>query len=153
MFQLFHEGGLYHIEICSLICRANQWTGFYMIGTSATKESKIYLADMRGSSKNNPAFVQCSQVILEPSRTSMMKLFRKNSKRFWLFSRKNSIADVRLGSKYASSAGQKNYLNFVLKFLVFVHQIMTIKRFMIWQCCFKFLTTVLFRKIVDRSPS
>ena len=92
---------------------------------------KDYLADIRGSSKNNPAFVQCSQVFLEPNRTSMMKLFRKNSKRFCLFSRKNSIADVRLGSKYASSAGQKNYLNFVLKFLVFVHQIMTIKRFMI----------------------
>ena len=32
--QLFLNGGLYHIETSLLICRANQWTGFYMIGTS-----------------------------------------------------------------------------------------------------------------------
>ena len=28
----------YHIETGLLICRANQWTGFYMIGTSIMKE-------------------------------------------------------------------------------------------------------------------
>ena len=31
---------LSHIETSSLICRANQWTGFYMIGTSFMKELK-----------------------------------------------------------------------------------------------------------------
>ena len=36
--KLFHDNGLYHIETSSLICRTNQWTGFYMIGTSAMKE-------------------------------------------------------------------------------------------------------------------
>ena len=36
--ELFHDGGSYHIETSPLICRANQWTGFYMIGTSAMKE-------------------------------------------------------------------------------------------------------------------
>ena len=35
---LFHDEGLYHIEISLLICTANQWTGFSMIGTSVTKE-------------------------------------------------------------------------------------------------------------------
>ena len=30
--------GLYHIEASPLICSANQWTGFYMIETSITKE-------------------------------------------------------------------------------------------------------------------
>ena len=35
---LFHEGGPYHIETIPFICRANQWTGFYMIGTSVMKE-------------------------------------------------------------------------------------------------------------------
>ena len=35
--QLFHDGGLYHIETSSLICSANQWTGFYMIVTSVMK--------------------------------------------------------------------------------------------------------------------
>ena len=31
-------GGSYHIETSPLICRANQWTDFYMIGTSVMKE-------------------------------------------------------------------------------------------------------------------
>ena len=35
---LFHDGGPYHIEISPLICRANQWTSFYMIGTSIMKD-------------------------------------------------------------------------------------------------------------------
>ena len=34
----FHDGGRYHIETSPLIYRANQWTGFYMTGTSVTKE-------------------------------------------------------------------------------------------------------------------
>ena len=36
--QLFHDGGPYHIETSLLICRANQLTGFCMIGTFAMKE-------------------------------------------------------------------------------------------------------------------
>ena len=36
--QLFHDGGSYHIETSPFICSANQWTGFYMIGTSVMKE-------------------------------------------------------------------------------------------------------------------
>ena len=31
--------GLYHIETSPLICTANQWTGFYMIGASVMKLS------------------------------------------------------------------------------------------------------------------
>ena len=38
--ELFHDGGPYHIETSPLICRANQWTGFFMIGTSAMEEFK-----------------------------------------------------------------------------------------------------------------
>ena len=34
----FHGGGPYHIETSPLICRANQWTGFYMIETSVVKD-------------------------------------------------------------------------------------------------------------------
>ena len=41
--QLFHDGGGYHIEKSPLICTANQWTGFYMIGTSVKKELKVTL--------------------------------------------------------------------------------------------------------------
>ena len=28
--ELFHDGGPYHIETSPLICRVNQWTGFYI---------------------------------------------------------------------------------------------------------------------------
>ena len=38
MDQLFHDGGPYHIGTSPLICSANQWTGFYMKGTSVIKE-------------------------------------------------------------------------------------------------------------------
>ena len=41
MRQLFHDGSPYHIESSPSICRANQWTNFYMIGTSVMKELKL----------------------------------------------------------------------------------------------------------------
>ena len=34
----FHDGGPNHIETSPLICSGNQWTGFYMIGTSIVRE-------------------------------------------------------------------------------------------------------------------
>ena len=36
--QLFYDGGRYHMETSPLICRANQWTGFYIITASVLKE-------------------------------------------------------------------------------------------------------------------
>ena len=39
-FKICHEGSLYHIETSSLICSANQWTGFYMMETFAMKVLK-----------------------------------------------------------------------------------------------------------------
>ena len=36
--QLFYDGGPYHIETSPLISFVNQWTGFYMIGTSVISE-------------------------------------------------------------------------------------------------------------------
>ena len=41
--SLFYDGGRYHIETSSLICRANQWTGFYMITASVMKELIVLL--------------------------------------------------------------------------------------------------------------
>ena len=38
LIKLFQDGGPYLIETIALICSANQWTGFYMIGTSVMKE-------------------------------------------------------------------------------------------------------------------
>ena len=36
--------GTNYIETTPLICYVNQWTGFYMIGTSAMKELKTQLS-------------------------------------------------------------------------------------------------------------
>ena len=36
-FSLFHDRGLYYTETSPMICRANRWTCFYMIGTFVTK--------------------------------------------------------------------------------------------------------------------
>ena len=38
LVSLFHNGGPYHIEISPLTRNANQWTSFYMKGTSVMKE-------------------------------------------------------------------------------------------------------------------
>ena len=38
LIQLFYDGGPYHKETSPLICKANQWTGFSLIGSSIMKE-------------------------------------------------------------------------------------------------------------------
>ena len=40
--KIFHDGDCYHIETSPLICRANLWTGFYMITASVMKELKTF---------------------------------------------------------------------------------------------------------------
>ena len=35
---LFQDRGPYHVETSLLLCSANQWNGFYMIGTSVMME-------------------------------------------------------------------------------------------------------------------
>ena len=40
-YYLFHNAGTYHIETSPLICCPNQWTGFYVIGTSVLKKLKL----------------------------------------------------------------------------------------------------------------
>ena len=32
VLEHFHDGVPYHIETSPLLCSANQWTGFYMVG-------------------------------------------------------------------------------------------------------------------------
>ena len=39
--KLFLDRGPYHTETSPLICRASQWTGFNIIGTSVMKELKL----------------------------------------------------------------------------------------------------------------
>ena len=42
IFIFIYDGSSYHIETSPLICIANQWTGFYTIGTSVMNELKIF---------------------------------------------------------------------------------------------------------------
>ena len=42
--QLFHDGGSCGIETFPLICSANRWTGFCIIGSSAMKDSRCSLS-------------------------------------------------------------------------------------------------------------
>ena len=62
---LTNDGGPNHIEISQLICRANQWTGFYMLETSFMKELKLFRA--------------AAETYLGTYPTSMVELFRENS--------------------------------------------------------------------------
>ena len=39
-YFVLHEEGPYHTETSPLFCSANQWTGFYLIGTFVMKELK-----------------------------------------------------------------------------------------------------------------
>ena len=38
---IFYDGGLYHIEISPLVFSTNQWTDFYMVGTSVIKKVNL----------------------------------------------------------------------------------------------------------------
>ena len=65
---LFHEGGPYHIETSPLICRANQWTGFYIIGTSVLKQ---LIASLK-------SFLNlCSRELMK-QKNSLIKQFNTN---------------------------------------------------------------------------
>ena len=44
MHYLFHDGGSCRIETSPLICSANQWTVFCIIGTSVMKDSRYFLS-------------------------------------------------------------------------------------------------------------
>ena len=56
MVKLYHDGGFYHIETSPLICRANQWTGSYMMRPSFMKELKY--KKMNISRKENDFFMK-----------------------------------------------------------------------------------------------
>ena len=57
---LFDDVGPYHIETSTLICPANQWTGFYMRGTSVMKELmivKVNLLNFRTKQRRAKALI------------------------------------------------------------------------------------------------
>ena len=52
---LFHYGGPYHIETSPLICRANQWTCFYMMGTSVMKVNSCFNVSVLRNIQKHPS--------------------------------------------------------------------------------------------------
>ena len=40
LHYFLYDGVFYHIETSPLVCRANQWTGFFTTGTTAMKDLK-----------------------------------------------------------------------------------------------------------------
>ena len=56
--KLFHDRGSYQIETSPLICSANQWTGFYMMGPYVIKaKEKQTEAMVFENEKNRLMFV------------------------------------------------------------------------------------------------
>ena len=80
---LFHNGGPFHVETSPLSCSANQWTGFYMIGTSIMTELSIYLEKLQYLPKRAAifhrqelAFLFQVQVKIKAVREFKIKLFK-----------------------------------------------------------------------------
>ena len=65
---LLHDGGSNHIEIRPLISRANQWTGFHMIGTSVMKELLFTICCNQLMLQN---FVHCYLIFFTVANRSM----------------------------------------------------------------------------------
>ena len=94
LLKLFHEGGPCHIETGPMICRANQWTDFYMIGTSVMKElissnksqtvgvlTKKCSVSMQQIYRRHPwnnIFLQFLKVELSPSKEMCFICFNKS---------------------------------------------------------------------------
>ena len=51
--SLIHERGPYHIETIPFICSVNEWTGFFMIGTSVMEELKHFDQPLRKTRRTN----------------------------------------------------------------------------------------------------
>ena len=64
--KLFHDGVPYHAETGSLICGANQWTGFYMMENSTMKEFILKCIGKAPISYNkNPGLIPGGMITLE----------------------------------------------------------------------------------------
>ena len=76
---LFHDGGSGRIETSPLICSANQWTGFCIIGTSVMEDSRC------SSHSHTPRV--CSYVLQSIICFFCFSFFFS----IWLFSHKHSL--------------------------------------------------------------
>ena len=43
-FGFCYDGGSYHIETSPLICSSNQWTCFYIIGTTKRHQKTLFMS-------------------------------------------------------------------------------------------------------------
>ena len=76
LLQFFHNVGPYHIETSILIYSSNQWTDFYMIRTSVTKELSIFkiLPKTSNSAFHNLWFSTKSETVAWKKKTDVYLL-------------------------------------------------------------------------------
>ena len=55
--KLFHDGGRYHLETSLLICRANQWTGLYMITAAVMKINDLQQTSLEKVKVNTLTYI------------------------------------------------------------------------------------------------
>ena len=70
-----YDGGPYHIETNPLICRTNQWTGFYMIGTSVLKEFK----GKKANDKSKIYLLRTLRIVYRTRSNTYNEVFSENS--------------------------------------------------------------------------
>ena len=75
---LFHDGGSGRIKTSPLICSANQWTGFCIIGTSVMEDSRC------------SSFTYTESLFLRVAKHNLLFLFQFFFS-IWLFSHKHSL--------------------------------------------------------------
>ena len=112
--ELIHGGSTYYIETSPFICRANQWTGFFMIDTSVVKElnQNVVKSKQDGNDKFSKSTFTISDqcwhsVNLFYCNTYVRSVFRTqpniyNKVFLWFLQRRLPI-DVQVGPKYASA--------------------------------------------------
>ena len=68
--ELFHDGERYHIETSTLICRANQWTGFY-----DDESLNILVAILNCLSRLSCSIIYVQRNLIAPTKTFALNSF------------------------------------------------------------------------------
>ena len=91
---LFHDGGRYHIETSPLICRTNQWTGFYMITASVMKRVKNLTKDI-STQVETRYFLDFSKYLKNYKKKKIIGMFLSCHTKYYL-STKNQAHSISL---------------------------------------------------------
>ena len=91
--SLFYYGGPYHKETSTMICRANQWTGFYIIRNSTMKE--LIFSRISDHHKNEICSYPITKLASEKYTLLQIRCYT-----FPYFSKKNTAVNILLIFRY-----------------------------------------------------